>query len=95
MAKFPCDRFVRSSNSAGSILDLGGTRGERVPLRFWLIGQPEHVQGTIKNLHVREFAEPHEWTKPMEWSAIVPVTQTQMLTFAEGSVISICTRYLS
>jgi hypothetical protein len=101
MAKFPCDRAMRSSNSVASIFDIGSGRGDdqrsvgdqRVPLRIWLIGQPEHIQGTIKNLHVLRFAEPHEWSQPMPWSAIDPTTQAQMLNFADGSLISICTRY--
>jgi hypothetical protein len=102
MAKFPCDRAMRSSNSVASIFDIGSGRGDdqrsvgdqRRPLRVWLIGQPEDIQGTISNLHVRGFAETHEWSQPMPWSAIVSDTQAQMLNFPEGSAISICTRYL-
>ncbi|MEB3295570.1 MAG: hypothetical protein VKJ24_20655 [Synechococcales bacterium] len=53
------------------------------------------MQTTIHNLHVRRFAETHEWSRPSPWNAITSETQTQMLNLPEGNVMSICTKYLS
>ncbi|MEB3293204.1 MAG: hypothetical protein VKJ24_08580 [Synechococcales bacterium] len=91
------------SGSAARMIDIGGNkdddprsvRDHRDPIQVWLIGKPKDVQATIHNLHVRGFAETHEWSRPSPWDAIAPDTQTKMLNLPEGTVMSICTKYLS
>ncbi|MEB3293394.1 MAG: hypothetical protein VKJ24_09550 [Synechococcales bacterium] len=91
MTKLIGDRSYRgrSGHSAARKIETGGS--DRDPIQMWLIGKPKDVQATINNLHVRGFAETHEWSRPSPWNE----TQTQMLNLPEGTVMSVCTKYLS
>ncbi|MEB3293308.1 MAG: hypothetical protein VKJ24_09100 [Synechococcales bacterium] len=99
MTKLKSDRSYkgRSGNSAARKIEIGGLHGDcdRDPIQMWLIGKPKDVQAMIHNLHMRGVAEPHEWSRPNPWKAIAPELQTQMLNLPEGTVMSVCTKYLS
>ncbi|MEB3293561.1 MAG: hypothetical protein VKJ24_10405 [Synechococcales bacterium] len=104
MATYNNDRACRvRSGSAARMIDIGGGKDDRDPVRLWLIGKPEHVQAMIHNLHIRGVAEPHEWSCPNPWDAmtqgrsetIAPETQTKMLNLPPGILMSIFTKHLS
>ncbi|MEB3294774.1 MAG: hypothetical protein VKJ24_16590 [Synechococcales bacterium] len=76
MTKLRSDRLYRerSGHSAARKVEIGGLDEPRDPLQVWLIGKPEDVQVTIHNLHVRGFAEAHEWSRPSPWNVITSET---------------------
>ncbi len=85
------DRPASASESAAE----GSGQSGRRPLRVLLVGDRADVRETIKNLHQRGFAPVAEWSKPLPWAAAEETIQEQLLTIPAGSVISICTRYLT
>jgi hypothetical protein len=77
------------------------TNPNRRPLRLLLLGSKQDVIATIKNLHKRGFAEPHEWTKPIpcpnpgEESDSPETLRDRLFNLPADSVISILTKHFS
>ncbi len=71
------------------------TEQARRPVFVLLVGDRQDVLETIKNLQRRGFAPAGEWSRPLPWRAVGETTEPQLLTIPPGSVMSICTRYLT
>ncbi|MEB3294452.1 MAG: hypothetical protein VKJ24_14950 [Synechococcales bacterium] len=93
MPEYPSDRSADGRSDFAVFLQLGDSQGDRRPMRLLLIGLPEDIRATIKNLHARGFAETHEWSRPNPWAATDPITQAQLLNLPPGNMMSVCTKY--
>ncbi|MEB3293993.1 MAG: hypothetical protein VKJ24_12615 [Synechococcales bacterium] len=101
MPEYPSDRSSDGRSISAVFVQLGGSQSNdpraigdpRRPVRLLLIGLPEDVRATIKNLYARGFAETHEWSRPNPWAATEPATQVQLLNLPPGTVMSVCTKY--
>jgi hypothetical protein len=67
----------------------------RRPLRVLLVGNPEDVKATIRNLHRRGFAEAGEWSKLIARSRISNFSNELLPEARPDDVVSILTKYMS
>jgi hypothetical protein len=97
MSEFIDDRSMsgRSTEPAGQKDFTNFPQRDRRPLRVLLIGQPQDVSDTIKNLHRRGFTQADEWSRPAPWAATETSVQAQFFTLPIGSVMSVCTKQMS
>ncbi len=88
--------FIDDRSASGDRDDSSWpTEQARRPVFVLLVGDRQDVLATIKNLHRRGFAPAGEWSRPLPWVAAGEPMAEPLLTIPAGSVMSICTRYLT
>jgi len=65
-------------------------RTNRRNVRMFLLGDPDDVEATIAELHIKQFGEVGLWSKPL----VFPETQ-QQFTLNPGEVMRVYKRYLT
>ena len=60
-----------------------------------LVGNPEDVKATIRNLHRRGFAEAGEWSKLIARSRISNFSNELLPEARPDAVVSLLTKYMS
>jgi len=84
------DEFVNIPGAGVSDPDDRPIRTHRRNVRIFILGNPEDVEETIAELHVRQFADAGLWSRSLQF----PETQNQF-ALNPGEVMRVYKRYLT